>query len=147
VPDSFAGQPVRQWVSGVSLQRAGSPGSSPGGGLVRPVVSKTSISVQVEPLLVWNHHDDETADEPDVDPCKIKVDFFPCHLVLAGQGDPLTRLQTVCSAARGIMGLALWRWRYRCHPGLSMDCDPGTAGGCASYVGTFPLLFRDMLPK
>jgi len=26
------------------------------------------------------------------------------------------------------------------------DCDPGTAGGCASCVGTTPLLFRDMLP-
>ena len=35
-------------------------------------------------------------------------------------------------------------------PGTSLqniNCDPGTAGGCASYVGTSPLLFRDMLPK
>ena len=30
---------------------------------------------------------------------------------------------------------------------LFPDCDPGTAGGCASYVGTTPLLFRDMLPR
>ena len=26
------------------------------------------------------------------------------------------------------------------------DWDPGTPGSCASYVGTTPLLFRDMLP-
>ena len=30
---------------------------------------------------------------------------------------------------------------------LFPDCDPGTAGGCASYVGTTPLLFRDILPR
>ena len=34
-------------------------------------------------------------------------------------------------------------WGFHIFP----DWDPGTPGSCASYVGTTPLLFRDMLPN
>ena len=63
VPVRFAGHPVRQWFRGVLRHRSGSLGSS-GAALVAPVVSKTSISVHVVPLLVWNHHELETPLEP-----------------------------------------------------------------------------------
>ena len=63
VPELFAGQPVRQRFRGVLRHRSGSSGAS-GVMFVAPVVSNTSISVHVVPLLVWNHHELETPLEP-----------------------------------------------------------------------------------